>query len=263
MFDNPKVLVLFSGGKDSFLSAARLVEKGYEVHLMFFNNGSVVYEEHVLHGVERLQGRYGKDCIKFDGYDSTVSTLWTLNSTWTYETWRELGDKYPLLSNAQVTCLHCQTAMWVNAIAFAIAHSIPNIASGYKNTDEFCTGVLPWIQQISKLTSKYNINMLMPLWETPEWGENKDYGRDTEMIQRFFQPAVLEPKCMLGRPVEKPYDGQISGMMRYFEDVILNLLPGEIERKVQVFKWTRKSYRSLESMCDYNNPLYGTTEDYD
>ena len=36
------------------------------------------------------------------------------------------------MTNCQIQCLHCQTAMWVCAIAYAKAKNIKNIAAGYK-----------------------------------------------------------------------------------------------------------------------------------
>lgn len=197
---NPQALVLFSGGKDSFLTAARLVEQGYDAVLVSFNNGSVLYEKNLLHGAARLKNRYGDRRIEYAGAYGTISTIWSLNEAWTYMPWDELGRKYPGTCNCQVTCLHCQTAMWIAAIAYAKARSIKFAAAGYKDQDEFCTGIRPWIDRIAGIAGKNQVTLLTPLWKTPEWGEDKKYGRDVEMIEKFFEPSVLEPKCILGRP---------------------------------------------------------------
>lgn len=39
MLESSEVLLLFSGGKDSFLAACRLIEQGFYVRLMTFDNG--------------------------------------------------------------------------------------------------------------------------------------------------------------------------------------------------------------------------------
>lgn len=55
---NEKCLVFFSGGKDSFITTALMLEQGYDVVLICFHNGSLVNAENILHSIKRLQERY-------------------------------------------------------------------------------------------------------------------------------------------------------------------------------------------------------------
>ena len=43
-----KVIVLFSGGKDSMLSSILLIEKGYEVILVHYDNSFELGSENIL-----------------------------------------------------------------------------------------------------------------------------------------------------------------------------------------------------------------------
>lgn len=246
MPDKQKTLVLFSGGKDSFLTACRLASQDHEVHLISFNNGSIACEENLLHGVARLQNRYGEDKIRYDGAYCTAATIWRLNEAWSCMPWHELGEKYPDLTNVQMTCMHCQTAMWIAAIAYAKAKHIRAIATGYKDTDEFCTGMPQWLDRITEIAAKNGISVVTPLWTTPEWGEDKDFGRDMELMRRAFEPQVLEPKCMLGRPSEKPGISQAEYMMAYFDNVMREKVQDGIDNLARIFEYIGISGKAME-----------------
>lgn len=49
-----KVLVLYSGGKDSMLSAMHLIEQGYQVFLIHFDNSLEIGSKNVINGFKRL-----------------------------------------------------------------------------------------------------------------------------------------------------------------------------------------------------------------
>jgi len=48
-------LILFSGGKDSFLATLLMLEKGYKVNLITFDNGYELQCKNVLTGAKRIQ----------------------------------------------------------------------------------------------------------------------------------------------------------------------------------------------------------------
>lgn len=49
-----EALILFSGGKDSFLSTLLMLDKGYNVNLVTFDNGYDLKSENVLIGAKRI-----------------------------------------------------------------------------------------------------------------------------------------------------------------------------------------------------------------
>jgi len=240
-----RCLVLFSGGKDSFISTCKMVEEGYQVSLISFNNGAVVGEENLLHGVTRLQNRYGKERVVYEGIYNTASIISRINEYWTYTPQSKIGKEYPSLVNAQVTCLHCQTAMWVSAIAYAVSHNIKVIVSGCRKSDPFCTGQSRWINAISELAALYEIKIKIPVWDDEEWVKSGGWERDQEMARRSFEPQVLEPKCLLGRPVNRMNRGEIYDMIGYFNNHINDSLKSLIDYLIPIFKYIRLSEKSL------------------
>ena len=66
-----EVILMYSGGLDSLLSCIRLVNEGYKVYLIHFDNGSSIGTENIQIGVQRLIERY-KDKVEFLGIASTA-----------------------------------------------------------------------------------------------------------------------------------------------------------------------------------------------
>lgn len=62
-----KVLVLYSGGKDSMLSSMLLIEKGYQVFLIHYDNSLEIGSQNIKTGFKRLEKKYGSDKIKYIG----------------------------------------------------------------------------------------------------------------------------------------------------------------------------------------------------
>lgn len=239
----PKQLILFSGGKDSFLTACRAAADGHPVTLLSFNGGSVIGEENLRHGADRLIRMYGSDMVEYAGVYSTAATIACMNSNWIYYPQRVLGAKYPELTNCQLNCLHCQTAMWVAALAYAKAKGISEIACGYKKSDVFCTGSNTYFTEICALAEKFQVNITRPLWEMGD-----DFERDTEMIMRGFEAQVLEPKCLLGRPCSCLSYAEHSDMFKYFTAELKDMLPGLVEHLIPIFKYIRLSDTSFDKV---------------
>ena len=53
--DGDKIAVGLSGGKDSFLSTLIMLDKGYKVNLVTFDNGCELKSKNVLIGAKRIQ----------------------------------------------------------------------------------------------------------------------------------------------------------------------------------------------------------------
>ena len=237
------VLVLFSGGKDSFLATAMLVEQEYTARLLTCNNGAVQAEKNILHGVRRLQNKYGEDRVRFEGAASTAGIIQRLNTAWMYESQKAISEKYPDIVNAQLLCLHCQTAMWISAIAYAEAKNIKTIATGYHNYDEFCTGCIEYINLIREIAATRGIEIMLPVWDKSEW-QNKAT-RDIAMIEMFFEPQVLEPKCMLGMPVNPMNENERKQLVAFFRDNIMSKMQENIDKQVPHFRVAKLSETAL------------------
>lgn len=231
------VLLLFSGGKDSFIAACREIAVGNRVLLISFNNSAVIGEKNILHGVARLQKKYEAEQVSYAGCYNTGAIIQKLNAKWANLPWIELGTNYPHLTNAQMTCLHCQTAMWVSAIAYARAKGISVIATGYKQSDQFCTGFNAYHKQIQGLAHKNGCQVRFPVLDDSEW-VNSPGGieRDYEMEQYCFVPSVYEPKCMLGRPVPPMSPEMKKDMEAYFEQNLKQIALDKINKMIPIFR---------------------------
>lgn len=247
------VLILFSGGKDSFIAACREIQDGKKARLISFNNSAVIGEKNLLHGTARLENRYGPDAVSYEGCYNTGAVIQTLTDAWADSDWNTLGRAYGPLTNGQAVCLHRQTAMWVAAIAYADAHSIPEIACGYRKSDVFCTGQADYIDRIRSLAMEHGLVLSLPVWDDSAWtGSPGGIGRDYEMARHGFRPAVYEPKCMLGRPVRPMTEAQRKTMASYFDNILLGPAREEINLLVPIFRAIRLS---PESMTVFNYPV--------
>ena len=226
------VLLAFSGGKDSFLAACRLIDQKYRVHLITFDNGSEMMMDNVLHGVKRLQAKFSDKVVIWQGFYKTTGIIPLLSDHWRQAPMWEFAEDYPALTNCHLTCLICQSAMWNAGIAYCQSHTIHYYATGYKSTDEFCTGMSEWVDGVSAFAKKHGVTTLFPLWEGIS-----DFDRDTAMISYGFQPAVLEPKCCLGCwPAEKMSDDVRGNIMAYFNGVLLPVMEDRFDQYADIFR---------------------------
>lgn len=251
-------LLLFSGGKDSFITACRLAESGQKVVLLSFNNSAVIGEQNFMHGVARLRNHYGQSCIEYAGVYNTGALISRLNEAWMEQTLTQLAESYPEMVGAQAVCLHCQSAMWTAAVAYAKAKEIPAIACGYRATDLFCTGQAWFTEYMKALAGQHGIKAGFPVWDV-SWDTSEDkYGmeRDDEMSRRGFLPQVYEPKCMLGRPVNAMSDTESSNTRLYFKEHILPQMSSMVDYLYPVFKNIQLSEKSM-SVLEYPVPVDG------
>lgn len=230
-----RILVMFSGGKDSFVTACRLVADGDYVGLISFNNGSVMAEQNFAHGAARLVNRFGEDRIHFEGVYNTAAILMSLKKWYVDQTHETLVAHVPDVSPTQMTCFHCQTAMWIAAIAYAKSKDFDIICTGYRDTDEFCTGTEAYLDLVRNLADSQDILIDVPVWHHESSTMSWNVARDTEMSRRRFIPSVYEPKCILGMPSAPLTRAAQSSLMQYYENILSGLVKEEIEKMIPIF----------------------------
>lgn len=246
-------LVMFSGGKDSMLAACKCVERGEFVGLLSFNSGCLVGEQCIQGCASRLVRRYGEARVRYEGIYST----WPINSRlgeWWYKTSQaELADKYPGVDNAQVICLHCQTAMWTAAIAYAVAKGFSTIAAGYRHDDVFCTGSYIYIQDLRDVAAKHNVTIDLPVWDLELPGADWETCRDIELTNHGFYPSVLEPQCTLGRPAYHHIKDIATPLNNYFNEHLKSVMQSRIPKLRETFRHLKLSDQSL-NVGEYQVP---------
>lgn len=224
------VLLMFSGGKDSFLAACKLVEEGYHVKLIMFNGGCIIGDENGISTAQRLVNKYGER-VEIEGVRASVGTRMRVERPWKEMKIKELIKEFPDVNGVQSQCFFCQTSMWLEAIAYCLAKDIKHIACGYKSSDMFCTGSYAYIDMIKKLCINYEIELKLPMWYFDELEDLSD-ARNLEMAERWFMPAVIEPQCTVGVPVDEPIsDPEMGQLIFYFKtrveyDMIITKLKG-------------------------------------
>lgn len=209
-------LELFSGGRDSFLACCYLVEQGYKVYLITFENGAGFCGENASHGAERLKRAYG-DKVEFLGVKS-IAGIWRefflpyLNMT-PSEVIQEWGE----LTVSQFNCLSCRSAMYAYSIMKCQGMGINYIAEGAREDQVFAIEQPGMISRFREFLDRYSIELLLPVYDL-----NSDWHRKNLLLMRGFVPKTLEPQCLLGAPpstkklapeiqqaVEKCFDGYI------------------------------------------------------
>ena len=252
MLEN-NTLVLFSGCKDSFLVTCKCMDRGEHIGLLSFDGGGISGEQSITASASRLISRYGENNIRFEGIYSTRALLVRLSEWWYKASQGELADNYPGLDNVQVTCLHCQTAMWTVAIAFATAKGYTTISADYRHDDHTCAGSLIFIEDIKRLAGRYKITIDLPLWDLCPRGVEWEPYRDFELSHYGFYPAVLEPRCMFDC-VPSPHIRDIATPLNdYFNAHLFPIAADNIPKLREVFRKLQLSNSSL-SLKDYRIP---------
>lgn len=96
--------MLFSGGKDSFLSACKTIEEGEAISMVTYVNGAGYKGENAKHGADRIIERYGKDNAEFLGVVD-ISGIWrNFFVPYFNMTPEEVMEKYGAVTPSQFNC---------------------------------------------------------------------------------------------------------------------------------------------------------------
>ncbi len=209
-----RVLVLFSGGRDSLLATCYLVEEGYHCVLVHYNNGCSYGSEYAEKSSKRLITRYGEEKVSFWGIGDTSGYFYDLRNKYATLSFKELLEKYPNLSLNQANCLACRTAMYVYSILICQKEGITKIAEGARISQKFAIEQIPMLNEYRSLLNSYGIELLTPVLNLVD-----DEEREIELMIRNINPKVLEPKCLLGSPMNGPLDErELAGALKFYRD---------------------------------------------
>lgn len=229
------VLLMYSGGLDSFLSCIRLVNQGYKVYLIHFDNGSCIGTENIQIGAERLQKMY-KDKVEFLGIASTAARFVYYREQTDIENLNaeQLNNKYGKISMSQYRCLLCRMAMYTYSVTLARKMNIKYIAEGARKSQLFAIEQEELLDEFKKLCNQYDIELLTPVFDLTD-----DYEKENELLRYGFSPVANEGKCLLGylmnrKLTEKEIDDirKLYKSIRYLQErdieekkVVLTKLP--------------------------------------
>lgn len=222
-----EVILMYSGGLDSFLSCIRLVNQGYKVYLLHFDNGSSIGTENIQIGAERLQKMY-KDNVEFLGIASTAAKFIYYRELVNIENLNalELYEKHGKISISQYRCLLCRMAMYTYAISLAKKMNIKYIAEGARKNQLFAIEQQELINEFKNLCNKYEIELLTPVIDLDD-----DYQKENELLDNRFLPIANEGKCLLGYQMDRELTKEEIEDIKKFYTSIRYLQERDIEKE--------------------------------
>lgn len=222
-----EVILMYSGGLDSFLSCIRLVNQGYKVYLLHFDNGSSIGTENIQIGAERLQKMY-KDNVEFLGIASTAAKFIYYRELVNIENLNalELYEKHGKISISQYRCLLCRMAMYTYAISLAKKMNIKYIAEGARKSQLFAIEQQELISEFKNLCNKYEIELLTPVIDLDD-----DYQKENELLDNRFLPIANEGKCLLGYQMDRELTKEEIEDIKKFYTSIRYLQERDIEEE--------------------------------
>ena len=212
-----EVLLMFSGGRDSFLSACKLVSQGYIVRMITFDNGCISGLNRPGETVSSLIHKFGNENILFEGVYSIASIKHEISDFLDYIPLDELAAKYNKLLMGQTRCLLCKTAMYIAAIKYCKAKDIKYLSEGARESQGFFVEKECMINKYKQLCLDDNIELITPVFKL-----NDDWKRKIELIGYGFDSKTYEMQCFLGTPLkERLNKEQINSLLDFFDNELL------------------------------------------
>ena len=221
------VILMYSGGLDSMLSCIRLINEGYKVYLIHFDNGSSIGTENIQIGAQRLIERY-KEKVEFLGIANTAGTIRDYRIITDIENLNaeELNKKYGKISISQYRCLLCRMSMYTYSVALARKMNIKYIAEGARKSQLFAIEQEELLNEFKNFCNKYDIELLTPVFEV----EN-DYEKENEILRNSIYPLAYEAKCLLGYPMSRKLKQEEIDDIKELYKNVMYLQEKDIDKK--------------------------------
>jgi hypothetical protein len=157
--ERPEVVVLFSGGSDSTLTAAIEAEGASVVHLLTFRRFGIFHTENSQRNVPRLRRVFGEDRFLHRSYDVDGLFRWL-----SYEGY--LGNArrhgFMLLS----TCGLCKLAMHLRALLYCLEHGIHRVADGAnRQMNIYPAQMRPVLEALRGMYARHGIEYANPVFD--------------------------------------------------------------------------------------------------
>lgn len=215
-----KVILMLSGGRDSFLAACRLLEdsENYQVKMVTFDNGCSYQSGNAGKVAARIIEKYGEERAEYLGVYKIGGIIREFFFPYFNMKPTEQEAKFFGMTPSQCHCLICRTGMYICSIWLAQREQAHIIAEGGREDQQFVIE-LPGmaLDRYPKLVEKAGFILKLPVYSL-----DSDWERDNELLRRGFLCKTYEPKCLVGVPVNGSIDQSvIDGVHAYFDEVIL------------------------------------------
>ncbi len=185
-----EITVVFTGGKDSTLTAMLMCEQFKKVHLLTYVHSLSTHPERAVVNVKKLQNMFGKDKLthEFISIDELSKKIYT--STYLHDL-----RKYKTYL-AGCFCLACRQAMNTRTIIYNIENGIKFACDG-SNRTSFGLSQMEWIiKEIKKFYKDYGINFETPVYSVPRCDlELLKKGIKSEKQQIFYGNDNTQGGC--------------------------------------------------------------------
>lgn len=199
-----EALILFSGGKDSFLSTLLMLKKEYKVNLVTYDNGCELMCKNVLTGAKRIQKKYGEDKVKIIGikkidaiFREMISNLYNYDINY-------IKDNFGNITISQINCLSCRLSMYIMSIIICKQNKINLVIDGARRCQLFLVEQDIMIQEFKKLFNYYCLEIDFPLLD-----EEDDFKIKNMLLANGFVPKMNESQCLLGIPIKNKLSNDI------------------------------------------------------
>lgn len=226
------VLLLYSGGKDSALTAVRLRNAGYNVYFIHFDNGAMKDADKPYLTFKNSFAAY--EGYYFDYQLRSFNVSRTFNEF--FEAWRK--DNGNVLEggtlNSEIRCLSCRMAMYVEAISYAKANGFKYIAEGARVSQKFMLEQEEFTDRLKDLASSYGIEIMFPVLHLED-----DEAEKQELIDAGFSSKSWESKCLLGREAMEKTPQDEETILEYYEN---NLMPKVLSKINVLSKYASENW---------------------
>ena len=215
-----RVILMLSGGRDSFLAACRLLDESpdYCLYMVTYDNGCSYCSDNARYVAERIIAKYGDARAKYLGVYRIGCVIREFFSPYFNMKPEEQKQRFFGLTPSQFHCLICRTSMYIFSIWIALMNDASYIAEGGREDQEFVIE-LPGMakERFPELVNSVGLDLLLPVYELDD-----NWVRDNELLARGYLCKCLEPKCLIGYPINKSVDESvIEGVHAYYDQVIL------------------------------------------
>ena len=160
--ERKKVLLMYSGGKDSVACIVKLIGEGYEVHLINFDNGCMHFGGLESRLAMTLESIYPQ--VKWVGITTNLVQLRDNKLHSDSILFSKFASEYGDFTPNQLQCLNCRTAMYRVAIVYAVQNGIKYIAEGARKEQMFAIEQEPMKIKYEELCREFGIELLWPVW---------------------------------------------------------------------------------------------------
>jgi predicted subunit of tRNA(5-methylaminomethyl-2-thiouridylate) methyltransferase len=179
------VALLFSGGRDSSLACAMLAKKGYKIHLLTFNNGTIINLDLAEQRFNELEKRFSgtiiaREVIPSYGLFKEIALIPIEKDFKKYET--------------NLLCMGCKLAMHVLSLIYCLENKIQIIADGYTEYQRTWIEQMPEaIHAVRKFHEEYKVKYVNPVYD-----QNSKEQVKKKLFSLGLSTKSLEGSCLFG-----------------------------------------------------------------